>query len=111
MTGTFIVCWDCLGLECVISVTEVEQDNIIAILSGKPTNKSVNAMLNLMLLRASYNTHRFYEIYGITAVDGISQEDIEEMFENSPQEAAETIRQKGQKIYSARPDKSKIKIT
>jgi len=108
---TFIVCWDCMGVECVIPVTDIEQQNIINILSDNRVNESVSAILHAMLLRARMNPQRFYEIYGITAADGISKEDIEEMFKNSPQLAAETVRSKGHKIYCDRADVEQIKIT
>lgn len=61
-------------------------------------------------LRARYNSHRHYEIYVVDAVNGITREDIVEMFESSPQTAADTIRAKGHCLYSARRNDNQIKI-
>jgi hypothetical protein len=46
----------------------------------------------------------------VSAVDGITKEDIQDMFESAPQQAADTIRKLGQKIYSDRLDESKVLI-
>jgi len=48
---------------------------------------------------------RAYEIYSVDATDGISAEDITQMFNYSPQNAADTIRKLGFKIYSDRATK------
>ena len=62
-------------------------------------------------LRARYNSQRHYEIYIITATAGISEGDIRNMFEASPQTAADTIRRIGQKYYSDRLESNRIAIT
>ena len=111
MISNFIVCWDCQGLECIIPTSEIERQNLINILSDKPTEKSIGRTLNMLILRARANSHRFYEIYGVSAVDGIDKDDIREMFENSPQDAADIIRKLGVMIYSNRQNPSRIKIT
>jgi len=80
------------------------------ILRGKEP-KSVNHILNMVLLRARFNPQRHYEIYAVTAEDGIDDKDITEMFNNSPQVAADTIREKGTKIYSDRQTPKNTKIT
>lgn len=109
--NNFLVCWCSEGLEYVVATTEIERQNIINILSDKPIDDSLHYILNVLILRARANSQRFYEIYSVSAVDGITKEDIEEMFKNSPQEGAKTIRKLGQKIYSDRQVPSRIKIT
>jgi len=54
------------------------------------------------MLRARYNTQRHYEIYIVTATDGITAEDIRKMFETNPQMSADTIRRIGQCVHSDR---------
>ena len=105
--NSFLVMWDCTGLECVIPYTNPAHDELIAVLSDKPLKNTIDKTLWAMTMRARFNSQRYYEIYSVNAVDGIEKEDIEQMFENSPQEAANTIRRLGQKLFSDRPDTSK----
>ena len=66
---------------------------------------------NHLLLRARFNSQRHYEIYSVEATDGITAEDIREMFEASPQSAADTIRRLGHCMHSDRATKDRVLIT
>ena len=48
---------------------------------------------------------RHYEIYIVEAVEGITKDDIREMFESNPQMAADTIRRLGTCFHSDKVDK------
>jgi len=109
-TSTFVVVWDNTGLEYVGNVTEDEQRRVWGELNGKPVSSQL-PNINHLLLRARYNSQRHYEIYIVNAVDGITTDDICEMFEANPQSAADTIRRLGDCYYSGRADTSKILIT
>jgi hypothetical protein len=61
-------------------------------------------------LRAQFNTQRHYEIYVFDTVKGITAEDIRDMFEASPQHAADTIRGIGTQFYSDRRTEDQIVI-
>ena len=63
-----------------------------------------------MRLRAQSNSQRHYEIYFVDAVEGITEDDIREMFRASPQTAADTIRELGQVFYSDRLDRKQQAI-
>jgi hypothetical protein len=80
-------------------------------LKGEPVSESANPNYNHLLLRARYNSQRHYEIYSVEATDGITAEDIREMFETSPQSAADTIRRLGHCLHSDRSEKYKVAIT
>lgn len=97
--GYFAIMWDCKGLEAVARVPD-PADTTFALLKGVEPPRPPN--INHWELRARYNPQRHYEIYLISAVDGIDENDIREMFETSPQEAADTIRRIGNKFYSDR---------
>jgi len=97
----FIVMWDCTGLEYVGDVTAEKQNQVwSALLDTKPVKTIPNIMH--LKLRAQFNTQRHYEIYFIDAEDGITADDIRDMFENSPQTAADTIRSIGHCFHSDR---------
>ena len=106
--GIFAVMWDQTGLEAVQKVPN-PADITFALLKGAEP-PTLPALMHWQL-RARYNSQRHYEIYLITATPGISEDDIRDMFEASPQTAADTIRRIGQKYYSDRREPSRIAIT
>jgi hypothetical protein len=103
--------WCNEGLECCIDITEDQQRHMWQKLKGEPLSESAVPSLNHLLLRARFNSQRHYEIYTCEAVDGITAEDIREMFEASPQSAADTIRSRGHCIHSDRATKNRVLIT
>jgi hypothetical protein len=108
-THQFVVVWDCNGLEYVEDVTAVEQDSVWSVLKNEtPTAKMPNLMH--LRLRAQANPQRHYEIYFVEVVDGITADDIRDMFEAAPQMAADTIREKGHCFYSDRFKQQEVKI-
>lgn len=105
--GIFAVMWDCHGLEAVQSVPN-PADTTFALLRGAEPP----ALPKLMhwQLRARYNSQRHYEIYIITATPGITADDIRDMFEASPQTAADTIRRLGHCYFSDRVQEDRVVI-
>ena len=103
--GMFAIMWDCYGLEAVAKVPD-PADRTFALLKGVLPPDLPN--INMWALRARFNTQRNYEIYLITAVPGISEDDIRAMFKADPQGAAETIRRIGQKFHSDRETKERL---
>ena len=95
----FAIMWDCNGLEAVEQVPD-PAETTFALLKGTEPPRPPNIMH--WQLRARYNNQRHYEIYIITAVSGITEDDIRAMFEANPQTAANTIRRIGEKFYSDR---------
>ncbi len=102
MNHQFIVMWDCNGLEVCCDVTEAQQRTVWEKLRGELPSESGIPNLGHLKLRAQYNTQRHYEIYIVEAQEGITADDIREMFETSPQTAADTIRQLGTCFHSDR---------
>ena len=98
----FIIAWDSNGLEAVVNVTEYEKEMTWATLQDQEVPKRIGSIVNYLMLRARANSQRHYEIYTMTAVDGITDEDIRTMFEQDPQGSADLIRNRGNKIYSDR---------
>jgi hypothetical protein len=80
-------------------------------LRGEPVSETTIPNLNHIMLRARLNSHRHYEIYTCEATDGITAEDIQNMFEASPQTAADTIRRLGHCMHSDRAERHKVLIT
>ena len=107
-TTRFVVMWDMNGLECLINVTRVEKEheqwekeNIFRILKEDNTAlRPAHVPLQMMIMRASANPQRHYEIYAFDSV--IAETDIRETFEASPQVMVDAIRNVGYKFYSNR---------
>jgi len=114
-TNAYLVYWCSEGLESVVPIGYYEQidiDNTLRILNDQdPISNPLNTIIQSMLLRARYNSQRHYELYAITAADGITEKNIETMFENDPQGSADLIRQIGNKLYSNRMLKNRVLIT
>lgn len=109
MNHQFLVMWCNEGLEFVVDITADEQQRTWSTLKGE-TPKYTIPNINHLILRARYNTQRHYEIYSVDAVAGITADDIRDMFENSPQTAADTIRERGHCIYNDRAQEDRVVI-
>jgi hypothetical protein len=113
-TNAYLIYWSSEGLESVTAIGQYEQidvENTLRILKDEdPLRNPVNTIIQTMILRARFNSHRHYELYAITAMEGITGSDIEGMFEAAPNEAAKTIRNIGVKLYSDRVVKKRVVI-
>jgi len=105
----FVLMWDNTGLEYIGDVTAADQDRMWSALKGKPATVTIPNLMH-MKLRAQANMHRHYEIYFCDAQHGITVDDIRDMFESSPQMAADTIRKLGHCFYSDREHEDQVVI-
>ena len=96
----FVVMWDCNGLEAVKQLPDPAATTFALLKGTEPPKPQFNIMH--WRLRAQFNSQRHYEIYVFEATKGITKDDIVEMFEASPQHAADTIRGIGTAFYSDR---------
>ncbi len=92
--------WDCNGLEAVEQLPDPAETTFALLKGTEPPKPQFNIMH--WRLRAQFNTQRHYEIYVFDTVKGITAEDIRDMFEASPQHAADTIREIGTVFHSDR---------
>jgi len=107
-TTRFIAMWDMTGLEALINITQIEKEheqwekeNIFRILKDQDrTIKPAHVPLDMMILRARANSQRHYEIYAFDSE--LSEQDIRETFEDSPQLIVDAIRRIGHEFYSDR---------
>ena len=104
--NNFLVVWDMLGLESIFSVDDAlnevesyEKDKTWKTLKGESVGKCPNPIpLQMLIMRARYNTQRSYEIY--TFSTDMSMKEIRQVFAVTPQPLVEWIRENGNKIYS-----------
>jgi hypothetical protein len=112
--NSFLFSWDMNGIERIICLNEYrdwDESNTFKILKGEPTAENpINWILNTVLLRAKFNSHRHYEIYTITADLELDTDFWKNQWEKYPQETANIVREKGNKIHSDRMPNT-VKIT
>lgn len=98
-TTKFLAMWDMNGLEYLADITKIEKDVMWSTLKGeKSDTKFPN--LKVLIIRAQANIQRHYEIYVFDSQ--ISEKEIKELFETSPQTIVDAIRDCGTKVYSNR---------
>ncbi len=102
----YLAVWDCNGLESLHDVdyhmdryNEWERQQVVAILKeerlpAKPTG----IPLQMLILRARFNSQRAYEIYEFNST--LKYEELTEAFNDNPQPIVEWIRANGKKVYS-----------
>jgi hypothetical protein len=98
--------WDCNGLECLYEVdyhmdkhNEWEKQQIVAILKEEQVPaKPTGIPLQMMILRAKFNSQRAYEIYEFNST--LKYKELAEVFNDDPQPIVEWIRVNGKKVYS-----------
>lgn len=99
--------WDMLGLECIFNVTEhfkevQEHEKKVMWEVLKDENfKDISPPkipLNMMIMRARFNTQRNYEIYEFNST--LSESELRKEFNSDPQPVVEWIRKNGHKVYS-----------
>ena len=114
-TNAYLIYWCEEGLESVVPITQYEQldaENTFRVLNNQEMVRNpLNSMIQGMILRAKVNEHRHYELYAIDCNDGITKEDLEQMFETDPQAAADLFRKRGHRMYGNRAEKNRVKIT
>lgn len=116
MSHTYILSWDCQGLEAVVNISDIEKEQMWEVLksTGDNPNKgrsnTVSSIVGMITLRARFNSQRHYEIYCIDTDDNISAEDFRTLFEENPQGMADLVRERGRQLYSDRVKSNEIKI-
>jgi hypothetical protein len=106
----FLVSWDSTGIEACLNITEYEKETSWALLSNEDPPAKLGSIVNHLMMRARANPQRHYEIYTMNVAEGISENDVFEMFKNDPQGSADLIRDRGNKIYSDRRNLVDTKI-
>lgn len=110
MEHQFIVMWCNEGLEYVADVTADQQRVVWENLQGRDTPRHSYANPFHLRLRAQMNPQRHYEIYIIDGAEGITEQDIKDMFRRDPQGSADLVRSKGIVFYSNRKEEYRAVI-
>lgn len=109
----FIVSWDQTGLDGIFPCGELAAEAFLDKIAGRKSESQmlINKAISMMMHRARANGQRHYEIYVIESDDGITGDDIKELFATDPQYAADLCRERGTVLFDERQkDDDKIRI-
>jgi hypothetical protein len=95
-----------LGLESIFSIDDAmtqvenyEKEKVWKTLKEEAIGKKPNPIpLQMLIMRARYNSQRSYEIYSFNTT--MSENQVRKIFAEDPQPIVEWIRENGNKIYS-----------
>jgi hypothetical protein len=112
--NAYLFMWNCHGIESIVPITQYEDQSKLdmwKILKGEPTGKNpIDDIIGAMTLRARFNAERSYEVYAMDCEEGITQEDLLDLWDNSPQYAADLTREKGVCLFSNRNKSRPVQI-
>ena len=106
VVNKFLFSWDMTGIESIVPLNAYEDhevDNTAAILRGEePTRNPLDKIVFMILTRARANTHRRYEVYTVCCDESMDEEFWKKQWRDYPQETADLVREKGNKLFSDR---------
>jgi hypothetical protein len=102
----YLAVWDCNGLESLHDVdfhmakyNEWEKQKVLSILKEERIPDQPKGIpLQMLILRAKYNSQRAYEIYEFNST--LKYKELTEAFNDNPQPIVEWIRANGKQVYS-----------
>ena len=98
MADKYLAYFDNLGFECVYNITALESEFVMSTLADEQYQLPFN--LEAMMMRARFNGQRNPEIWFFNVDENLSEEDVRDMAETSPQFLADFIRANGKSVYS-----------
>lgn len=117
----YLLSWDMYGLEALIpldplmsKVKERDKELLFKRITdpdGHHHNEAIaeiNRHVNLLMMRARYNSQRHYEIYCIDTTAEITEDYLRDMFKHNPQGTVDLIRERGEEIYSDRETQPRV---
>lgn len=110
--NAYIFSWDMYGIEAIVPITQYEshdKENLMRILKEQPTERNpLDSIVRSLILRATFNTQRHYEIYAVDCDPSLDEKFWREQWEENPQFTADLIRERGHKLYSNRQTKQPV---
>jgi hypothetical protein len=104
VTNAYMAYFDTLGFEWIFNVTDYEKKKFWAVLKGD--EKVDFPIPRHAILRATANPQRFPEIWAFESE--MTQTELEEIAEESPQVLADAVRRCGQNVFKTHKPESVI---
>ena len=90
------------GFEAIVNLTAVDETSVLAKLSDEPATQSVDAILNMMTLRARFNSARKMEVWLVKLDESFTEEYLVSLAEDDPQLVANLARM-GEQLTGEKP--------
>lgn len=98
-TNTWLFAFSMEGFECIINLTNMDEEYVLAKLAGDKLPQSVGSVMHMITLRARFNGQRRMEVWTLGATTDINQEDLEAWAESDPQGLVDQVRARGRCFY------------
>lgn len=105
----FLITWDINGIEAIVPIGKMREENLIAKLSGESEpHRSANSILNTLEMRARFNPQRYPQIWGINVEDDIDEITLNQMADENPQMLVDIVKKHGVMLYGDPKPKNQI---
>lgn len=105
MATQWIVLFDSQGVDALLPWSDLKADDMLEILSGRPSKEKSFNRINMMIVRARANPQRFPEVWAYDTDFDVEVDGMRQLWEDNPQYMADLVRSKGTALYrTSRPD-------
>jgi hypothetical protein len=104
----FLISWDTNGIEAIVPVGKMREENIAAKLSGENPPHAIGSIYNMLTMRARFNPQRSPQIWGINVDDEIDENTLRNIADTTPQILVDVVKEKGVMFYGDKLQKSVI---
>lgn len=109
MATEYLISWDTDGVEAIVPIGKQREENIAAKLAGERTpHPDAGMVLERLSMRARFNPQRSPQVWGIIVNEDITEETLNDLADNQPQELVNVVRKHGVKLYGFDQQKSKL---
>jgi hypothetical protein len=106
MATQWVVLFDNEGLDTLIPWSELQEETVMSVLSGKPrVGPNPQHVVSNTLMRARLNTHRNTEVWAYNTSNDIDVDEMRHVWDESPQYMADLVRAKGENLFGKKSSK------
>ena len=105
--NVFCIAWYENGMECIINLSDIDKEFVMAKIGGHKPPQSVNGILHLLTLRARANAERGMEVWIIKLDESVTEEELVAWSESNAQSLVDTVRANGEKVAGVDADRKK----
>lgn len=104
----FLISWDTNGIEAIVPIGEMREENIAAKLCGDKEPHNIGSIYNMLTMRVRFNPQRSPQIWGINVDDSIDKDTLRNIADTTPQVLVDLVKAKGVMLYGDKMQKSVI---
>lgn len=108
MSQTWLVLFDCNGVDMLVPVDEIKNKEILLWMGGEEFQSELGTHLSIAKMRAMANPQRHPEVWVYSTSDDLPLEDMRKMWDERAQAMANLVRSKGTCVYKTPREKNVI---